>query len=186
MSIASTPARDLQTSGTTMAVMTQSHPIAVHRDIQRTRRWVLAAGCAVVVVGFWTFWPQQRSVAPIEFATVTSERDSITPLELEAFDAPVWTLAALPPPPPPPPAPPPALTEQLLAVSTSDPISPTAMFYRPGEDRIVTMHIGDLIGGRTIKAIAADKVTLVWKAGTAKEHVEVLHTDPRNAPGGAP
>ncbi len=186
MSIASNPVRELQTSSTTGTAVTQLQPVAVQRDIQRTRRWMLTAGCAVVVVGLWTFWPQQRSVAPIEIAKVTGTKESIAPLELKAFDAPVWTLAALPPPPLPPPAPPPALAEQLLAVSMADADSPTAMFYRPSEDRIVTMHIGDSIGGRTIKAIAADKVTLVWKAGTAKEHVEVLHTDPRNAPGGAP
>lgn len=186
MSIASTPVRELQTSSTTGPAVAQLQPTAVQRDIRRTRRWMLTAGCAVAVVGLWAFWPQQRSVAPIEITVVIGTKESIAPLELKAFDAPVWTLAALPPPPPPPPAPPPALTEQLLAVSMADGDSPTAMFYRPSEDRIVTVHVGDSISGRTIRAISADKVTLVWKAGTAKEHVEVMHTDPRNAPGGAP
>ncbi len=186
MSIASTPLHELQTASEPVTAQTQQQPIAVLKDVRRTRRWMWTSVAAVTLVGMWTFWPQKRTIAPIEMAAVTTVNESIAPLELKAFDAPVWTLAALPPPPPPPPAPPPALTEQLLAVSVTDANQPSAMFYRPSEDRILTVHVGDLIGGRTIKAIAADKVTLVWKAGTAKEHVEVLHTDPRNAPGGAP
>lgn len=142
---------------------------------------------SVLLVGavLWAFRPMPNAEAVLAKHSATTSpgttfaapvaRDLRVPLDMKAFDTPLWVAPAAPPAPPvppPPPPPPPPIKLQLIAVIT-EPLSGTddarlasvralsAVFYDPDGDRVVTLKVGDSLVGRRIDAITDKGVTFL-------------------------
>jgi len=124
---------------------------------------LIAAMASVMIVGAWAFWP----LAPLAGEAIPAVSGPLSPpkpkpLNLAAFGAPLWVV---PPPPPTPvvPAPPTPLKVQLIAI-VSDQAGRAALLYDPEQDKLVTVHEGDPIQGRTIERITSAHVRIRDKA----------------------
>lgn len=160
-------------------------PDSVRDPVARARRTTLIVGSACgLFAGLaltWCFWP-----VGVEEHARSSESSSLNPastltasmawpVDLAAFEAPLWTA----PPPPPPPIrviaatptlpPPPPLKLQLLGifqVETSDSASSyRALLYDPDQDKVVIVASGDSIAQRTVDFIDRGSIALRDTAG---------------------
>lgn len=133
----------------------------------RTPR-ALWIGCAMALgaCAFWALRPLGEPEAPsAALAVETDGRVAAAPpppLDLAAFNAPLWVAAPEPPPPaaPPPPPPPPAPVRiQLLAIVRGDD-GPRAALYDPDSDTLATLGAGGTIGRCTVEEVTASSVRL--------------------------
>lgn len=141
------------------------------------RRWNKKLGIACVIMvalcGTWAFWPlaqpptanQELPTAPMMVASADRPR----PLDLAAFQAPLWVAPIPPPAPPPPPPPPPPLKLQLIAITTGEDGSHNAraaLIFDPDQNKLFTLTVGQTIGGRTVTKITESGVDVHDSAGT--------------------
>lgn len=129
------------------------------RERRRGAAWASAvmalAGCAV-----WAFWPLgSAEVAAPERAAppVAPSAGAPAPLDLAAFNAPLWVAPPPPPPPvvasvPPPPPPVPPLRWQLLAI-VREGESWRAIVYDPDADRVLSLGEGERSGARQVARV---------------------------------
>jgi hypothetical protein len=168
-------------------------PVAASRRATvMVARWT---GAVAVGMAVWALWPMQ-SMGPIgpmgpmgpetteanrpsgskpttESSSSASSSKAAAPLNLAAFNAPLWVnppvpAAAKPETPPPPPA----MRAQLIAITHStDPTNSghRAIFYDEEKDALITVTVGDTIVGRRVVAVDAQSVTLAadQNGGTA-------------------
>lgn len=145
-----------------------------HPTPRLSRTLVLACSGMIALTAAWGFWPQSR-VEPTEpqphlTATLVASIAQSRPLDLAAFQAPLW-VAPIPPPappaPPPPAPPPPPLKLQLIAITTGEEAGGgtaantfTALIYDPDQGKLFTLSAGQVITGRTIVRITESLVEL--------------------------
>jgi hypothetical protein len=86
---------------------------------------------------------------------------------LAAFRTPLWVAPPPPPAPPAPAPPPPPLKLQLIAIvaDTADSNEHAALVYDPDQDKLLTLHRGDAIGGRRIEQVTSQSVQIRDAAG---------------------
>ena len=170
------------------------HVTCARRRTRMVRLWCTAT---CLTSAAWAVWPVRmlRLDGPATKAPVTAETPApvaILPLNLAAFDAPVWLVPrALEPPPiagnPPPPPPP--LKLQLLGVSvqsSADGPIYRAVLYDPDIDAICVAAAGEVVAGRRVTRVTASDVTL---ALGAVEQILALRPDQPPLPlhpGGTP
>jgi len=148
------------------------HVTFARRRLRRVRLWC-AAAC--ITSAAWAFWPVRmpRLEGPSPGSPGTTETPmpvALSPLNLAAFDAPVWLVPRAPEPPPiaaSPPPPPPPLKLQLLGVSVE--ASPDGAIYRavlydPDADAICVAAAGEAVAGRRVTRVTASDVTLALGA----------------------
>jgi len=139
----------------------------------------------------WSLWPASTSspstsqtasnASGLSSPSTTPGTSESTPLDLAAFDAPLWVN----PPQPvvakaePPPAPPPPWKAQLLAISRDAEGSLRAIFYDEAKDSLVTVAEGGTIVGRTVQRIDERGVTMEQSA----QRIELRRDPPRAALG---
>lgn len=164
-----TRARSHSSATPNEASIRESELVLARRASRRTCTGVVLA---LILAGMWAAWPLRAPAVPNPPSLgpdhQAPESPVVRPLSAEAFNAQIWTLAAIPEPPPPPPAPvppplPPALRLQLLGIvreSDASPLVFKAALYDPDTDTIVMVSSGDTVGGRTIKDVLADRVLL--------------------------
>ena len=150
----------------------------------------VACGSAVAVCLAWALWPLGSTTAapPVaagESAATTSL--ALAPLDLVAFNAPLWVIPAPPPAPPAPPPPPPPLKLQLIAIvaeqtGVGGSERPAALLYDPDQDKLFTVHEGDTLQGRRIEKVTDARVHIRDQSG---ERILSLRSDPAGAGGGA-
>jgi hypothetical protein len=124
--------------------------------------WLLpTCGLAIVTIGVWALWPLGRTSIDSPDLTVATQAAPPAPVELDidAFRAPLWIVAAPPPEPPAPPPPPPPLRLQLLAIVDERGVYKAAI-YDPDADRLFVASTGETIAGRTVETIGHDSVDL--------------------------
>lgn len=132
----------------------------------------MAAACVA-----WAFWPLRAAVLPSSLKPLAPSSAmtprKANPLELAAFRAPLWVAPPPPPAPPTPSAPPPPLKLQLIAIiagpndgSSSDlDRTRAALLYDPDQDKLITVHQGETLNGRTIERITENDVRIRDGAG---------------------
>ena len=89
------------------------------------------------------------------------------PLDVKAFETPVWTIAAAPqplaPPPPPPPAPPPLKLQLIGIIKEAEAYK--AVIYDPDTNKLFVVASGEAAArGHTVDRVIADSITI--KDGT--------------------
>jgi hypothetical protein len=134
-------------------------------SVPSLRRPVVVASAVVAACAVWAFWPMPReqveapSIEPV--ATPQQHDGAPAPLDLAAFNAPLWVA----PPPLPPPAPvvaappKPPLKLQLIAIVREGEARKAAI-YDPDQDRLFIVGKGDSIAGRVIEEVRASDLTL--------------------------
>ncbi len=160
-------------------------------DLQRrrTRTTGIVTGVMVAACAVWAVWPAHSRDLPQRFVQEVTQVTALAPsasFDAAAFDAPLWQVpkepvvaVASPPPPPPPP-----LRLQLIAIMHAPhdggvqteksarraSALPTAAgegggyraaLYDPDSDTTSVIGVGDVVGGRRVTAIDAQRVTLV-------------------------
>jgi hypothetical protein len=170
------------------AKVAASHLRSLASSKARTRALTATAVGAACVCAAWAVWPLSRqAILPFERPAPPSESSAphleAPPLNLAAFDAPLWrepVLAAaepVPPSAPPPPPPPPPLKLQLLGIvgePSGDTITYRAALYDPDSDRIIVVTSGDTVAGRTVTTVEAGSVALALGTTT---HTLLLRPD---------
>jgi hypothetical protein len=133
----------------------------------RRRTRYVAAGCGVAMLGAmaWALMPTHPAVseAPrLEMANAAADSPPPAPLDVKAFETPVWTIAAAPqpaaPPPPPPPAPPP-LKLQLIGIIREAEVY-KAVIYDPDTNKLFVVASGEAAAGHTVERVVADSITI--------------------------
>jgi hypothetical protein len=127
----------------------------------------VVTGCAL-----WAFWPlpRERVEAPSTDPVAAPQQhdDAPPPVDLAAFNAPLWVA----PPPPPAPAPvvaappKPPLKLQLIAIVREGEARKAAI-YDPDQDRLFIVGKGDSVAGRVIEEVRASDLTLTDNGGKA-------------------
>jgi len=136
---------------------------------KRTKVLALSCGGLVLLGAAWALIPpgMPRIEAPsVELASRDEEQIKLPPLDVKAFDTPVWTIAAAPiplAPPAPPPPPPPPLKLQLIGILKEDQ-EYKAVLYDPDTNKLVVVATGQEALGHKVDRVAADTVTI--KDGT--------------------
>ncbi len=170
------------------------HPNAL-RALQSRLRFVTVASAVVIApIAVWAFWPtsavkveagevSETNVVPPESAPVPAVA-SLPALDVEAFNAPLWTVAQPPPPPAAAPSSPP-MKLQLLGIDTTmeqgDPVY-RAVLYDPDQDKVLVLRSGESVGPRVVKSVDKHSVTLaVATPGPGRpagqDHVLLLHPE---------
>ncbi|HLP85620.1 MAG TPA: hypothetical protein VK157_14820 [Phycisphaerales bacterium] len=116
----------------------------------------------------------------------------VSPIAVEAFDAPLWTVA-LPPPPPPKPAeppPPPPLACELIGIEGIEG-DYRAVVYDTAADVLRSLRTGDVINQRIVREVRKDAVVLDMAGATqtlSLDDAAVRSPEParRSSRGGAP
>jgi hypothetical protein len=143
---------------------TPSLPLtALDHSRASTRRVLVAGAICTTVAGVWALWlPTRPALMLTESDTrVASTESPPPPLDLAAFDTPVWTIAepikvaAAPPPPPPPPP----LRLQLLGI-VREGDAYKAVLYDPDSNKVRVVAAGEELQGRRVERIAADTVSI--------------------------
>lgn len=151
----------------------------VARSRRATMRVAVSGSTLVVAAAVWALWPVGN--APITTGVGNSNPTtpstpshavdaSQNPLDLAAFDAPLWihppapVVAKVEAPTPPPPPP---LKAQLLAI-TSEGEGHHAIFYDEAKDALVTVGAGDDLLGRRVTTVDADGVTIEHQGRTQR------------------
>lgn len=172
-------------------------PLEVARHRLGTARAVSVI--VLLVAGVWAFWP--LSVAKVEAEDVVPRRStlpesaespaasiaSLPELDIESFNAPLWTVAQ--PPPPPAAAPPlPPMKLQLLGIDSlqeDGAVVYRAVLYDPDQDKVLVLRSGDTIGPRVIRHVDRRSVTLALaNAGDGRSPAgdQVLSLHPGDTP----
>lgn len=131
----------------------------------RVPRALTAASIAsILACAAWGLRPVRARPpdAPAIEAAVRVAPTARTPLDLDAFNAPVWVAPPSPPPepePPRPPPPPPPLKLQLLAI-TREGGDVRAVLYDPDADRLSVVRAGDAVAGRRVERVEPGAVAL--------------------------
>src|SRR5262245_20424160 len=132
-----------------------------------TRRGVGIACACTLFAAAWGAWPPARStVQPpvLELARPVEAATAAVPLDLSAFDAPVWIVAAAPPPPPAPvpeaQAPPPLRLQLLGIIRDRADGTYRAALYDPDADKVVVVSGGETVAGRIVTGIEPRAVIL--------------------------
>jgi hypothetical protein len=132
---------------------------------RRTKQAALACGGAVLAGAAWALMPPRTPVIEAPSAQLAAQDDAPikpAPLDVKAFDTPVWTMAAapLPPPPPaPPPPPPPPLKLQLIGILKEEQ-DYKAVLYDPDTNKLFVVATGQEAQGHRIDRVAADAITI--------------------------
>lgn len=141
-------------------------------DLARRTRIVLRAGaCTCALAAVWAFLPVSLPVrtdteATVDVAPVDPRMHQLPPLNLAAFDAPVWVVPPAPEPPvvaAPPPPPPPPLKLQLLGVSVEQTVDGPvyrAVLYDPDVDAIHVVAAGESVAGRRVTRVTSSDVSI--------------------------
>jgi hypothetical protein len=133
----------------------------------RRRTKYVAAGCGVAMVGAlaWALVPTYPAVieAPsLEAANAAADLPPPAPLDVKAFETPVWTIAAVPqppaPPPPPPPAPPPFKLQLIGIIKEAEVYK--AVIYDPDTNKLFVVASGEAAAGHTVERVIADSITI--------------------------
>ncbi len=142
---------------------------------RRTRRASAVCAGVVLLAAMYALWPV--TIEPVSVPTpLSSDSESLAageasgpvPLDLAAFETPLWLA---PPPPPPteiaakPPPPPPPLKLELLGILREGE-SYRAVVYDPETDKVTVLSSGDTLAGRTVGRITAETVAIKDGAGT--------------------
>ncbi len=113
----------------------------------------------------WALVPTHPTVieAPsLEVANAAADVPPPAPLDVKAFETPVWTIAAAPqppaPPPPPPPAPPPLKLLLIGIIKEAEVYK--AVIYDPDTNKLFVVASGQDAAGHTIDRVAADAITI--------------------------
>lgn len=122
----------------------------------------------------------------------TNTPSQVSPIAVESFDAPLWTVA-LPPPPPPKPAeppPPPPLACELIGIEGIEG-EYRAVVYDTAADVLRSLRTGDVINQRIVREVRKDTVVLDLAGATqtlSLDDVAVRSAEParRSSRGGAP
>lgn len=130
------------------------------------------AGTVVVACALWAFAPLQPAQVEAPALTAVEVEHaplSQAPLDLAAFNVPLWVVPAAPPvaaaePTPPPPPPPPPIRWQLLAIVRED-SGYKALVYDPDTDKVLSLGRGDQSGPRRVVRVAATSVDVQDRAG---------------------
>lgn len=170
--------------------------LAVH--VSRTRR-VIVCGVAGVALALVTallaplLVPNvTRPVVQPSASLTTNAPSQTSPIAVEAFDAPLWTVA-LPPPPPPKPAeppPPPPLACELIGIEGIEG-GYRAVVYDTAADVLRSLRKGDVINQRIVREVRKDAVVLDLAGATqtlSLDDVAVRSAEParRSSRGGVP
>ena len=170
--------------------------LAVH--VSRTRR-VIVCGVAGVALALVTallaplLVPNvTRPVVQPSASLTTNAPSQTSPIAVEAFDAPLWTVA-LPPPPPPKPAeppPPPPLACELIGIEGIEG-GYRAVVYDTAADVLRSLRTGDVINQRIVREVRKDAVVLDLAGATqtlSLDDVAVRSAEParRSSRGGVP
>ena len=132
--------------------------------------WLSCIGC-VAIVGTWAFWPLGDSNSTVPNTTLATDpaksssppSQAPQPLQLAAFQTPLWVAPIPPPAPPTPPPPPPPLKLQLIAITSGPSEHPEArgaLIFDPDQSKLLTVSVGDRIGSRTVLRITDAMVEL--------------------------
>lgn len=170
--------------------------LAVH--VSRTRRVIVcgATGGALALVTALLaplLVPNVgRPVVQPAPSLTTNAPSQVSPIAVEAFDAPLWTVA-LPPPPPPKPAeppPPPPLACELIGIEGIEG-DYRAVVYDTAADVLRSLRTGDVINQRVVREVRKDAVVLALAGATqtlSLDDVAVRSAESarRSSRGGAP
>ena len=137
---------------------------------QRTRKVAIVGAVAVISGAAWVLLaPAAKPISAPTFDLAAKE-DATTqpPLEIVAFQTPVWTIAlpeapkeaAAPPPPPPPP-----LKVQLIGIMKEGDLY-KAVLYDPDTNKVRVVETGDDVQGRRVELVAMDNVRIRNGAST--------------------
>lgn len=134
-----------------------------------SRKMYLACTGCIAIVGTWGLWPlgaTSKNVGTDQGHSIPASAKSLTspqPLQLAAFQTPLWVAPIPPPAPPAAPPPPPPLKLQLIAITSGDGHAPGtrgALIFDPDQNKLFTVSVGDRIGSRTILRITEALVEL--------------------------
>jgi hypothetical protein len=137
----------------------------LQRSRRSTLRTAFLCGGVVFTALGWALWrpSMPRVEAPsLQLAGQGDEPTSLPPLDANAFNTPVWTIAAAPRPPalpspaPPPPAP---LKLQLIGILREDG-EYKAVLYDPDINRLFVVATGEEAEGHKIDRVAADAISI--------------------------
>jgi hypothetical protein len=109
----------------------------------------------------WAFWPIETPAIPgeVQITAGQENKGTLAALDVEAFRAPLWLVAAPPPPPPPAPPPPQPLKLQLLAILNEGGVYKAAI-YDPDSDKLFVAATGESAAGRKIERIGTNSIDL--------------------------
>lgn len=164
-------------------------PVSVTVPTRRLSRQL--AGCCIGMMALcaaWAIWPQAKttSTQPKSISTMVASTERARPLDLAAFQAPLWVAPIPPPTPPPPPPPPPPLKLQLIAITSSARDGQgelAALIYDPDLSKLFTLTAGQVIGGRTIVRVTESSVELRSSAGSQQLSLRASGTPARESVG---
>jgi len=133
-----------------------------------------------------------RPVVQPSASLTTNAPSQTSPIAVEAFDAPLWTVA-LPPPPPPKPAeppPPPPLACELIGIEGIEG-GYRAVVYDTAADVLRSLRTGDVINHRIVREVRKDAVVLDLAGATQTLSLDDVAVRPaesarRSSRGGAP
>jgi hypothetical protein len=153
-------------SGAESTPSSSSEPLAISRRQTRRTRWIVLG--VVLVAGVFALWTKGVNPPHIEIGSsgTGSSTVAVAPLDVAAFDAPVWTIASAPeptkpaPPPPPPPAP---LKLQLLGI-TVEGGQYRAVVFDPDTNKMHIVASGDTVGTRLVQRVEKEEVAFALGA----------------------
>jgi hypothetical protein len=124
-------------------------------------RWHIAISATLAIgAGAWAFRPLPaiHIESAESHASAVPDQKPVRPLNLAAFRAPLWVAPPPPAAPPVAPPPPPPMKLQLIAIVSDQAAGGqpgrAALVYDPDQDKLLTLHEGDSIQGRTIERIS--------------------------------
>jgi hypothetical protein len=137
--------------------------------LQQSRRRTLrtaslCSGGLLLAMG-WAIWKPRLPTIEIPAMLPADQGDAeakLPPLDVKAFDTPVWTIAAAPQapaPPSPPPPPPPPLKLQLIGI-LREAEQYKAVLYDPDSNKLFVVATGEEAQGHMIDRVAADAITV--------------------------
>ncbi len=142
------------------------------------KRSVLIAGGAIglIAAAIWAAAPLRLpaiETGPERSPVALASSESVEPLDIDAFRAPLWVAPPAPPEPEPepeperPPPPPPLRVELIAIVAESGVFS--AILYDPTADSVLVVKAGhELSGGRVVEAIDATGLSVAGPRGVQR------------------
>jgi hypothetical protein len=137
----------------------------LQRSRRSTVRTVCVCGGAVVAASAWALWPPstpQVDTPSLAFLVEPVEPPKLPPLDVRAFDTPVWTIAAaLQPSVPAPPTlpPPPPLKLQLIGILKGGQ-DYKAVLYDPDSNKLFVVATGGEAQGHKVDRVTADAIAI--------------------------
>ncbi|MDP1661044.1 MAG: hypothetical protein Q8L55_03935 [Phycisphaerales bacterium] len=147
----------------------QEDPLIHARRCAQRWVWVAAAALPLLVWALWPIGERDLPSGPAPAPVARAGASQRLPLQIAAFDAPIWTLD---PPLPAPSTPPPPLRLQLVGMVRDSGAGTggvlKAVIYDPDADGLVVVAEGARVGPRTVTRIDATGVTLTDATGTRR------------------